>query len=224
MENLFLSDFAINRKFQCTSCSQNFLLNLLGSYEVIKFIDAIDDGMKRLSEFGNNHLMPHFIFCSNRYIDLFSANSDRLKKMFLKKLKAYGIESSVLTVVGMERHYLITKEKHKQAYDGKFQNDQYRKYYKGEAKCVYKGSINDDIESFYTNLQNQEVRNELVWSFFTPKLTKEEVKLVEKKNKEFLRTFLYCELADVDPEEMKKSDSKDKYVHCQCWRETTLLP
>ena len=29
--------------------------------------------------------------------------------------------------------------------------------------------------------------------------------------------------ADVDPEEMKKSDSKDKYLHCHCRRETWLL-
>ena len=28
---------------------------------------------------------------------------------------------------------------------------------------------------------------------------------------------------DVDPEEMKKSDSKDKYVYCYCFRETIQL-
>ena len=166
--------------------------------------------MKQISKFGNNHLMPHFIYATNHY-----TYSNKVERMFLKNMRTYGIQSSVLTVIGMERLHLITKEKQKQAYNGKLKNDQAWKY--------YKGSINDEIESFYDNLQNQEVRSELVRSFFTPKLTKEELKLVARKNKEHLRTYLYNEHADVDEEEMKKSNSKDKYVHCECWRNTVLL-
>ena len=38
-----------------------------------------------------------------------------------------------------------------------------------------------------------------------------------------MNTLLYGIYADVDKEEMKKSDSKDKYVQTACIRRTTLL-
>ena len=71
----------------------------------------------------------------------------------------------------------------------------------------YEGSINDDLERFFINLQNQkEVEHELVRSFFTPKLTNEELKLVQEGNEEHLKTYLDYNLGknpDVDVEEMK---------------------
>jgi len=77
------------------------------------------------------------------------------------------------------------------------------------------------------NLQNQkEVKEEFVKNFFTPKLTNEELKLVQERNQEHLRTYLahyYGGNPDVDVEEMKKSDSKSKYVHGRCWRFTIPL-
>ena len=89
------------------------------------------------------------------------------------------------------------------------------------------GSINDDLEKFLINLQKQkEVEYEEVRSFFTPKLTNEELKLVHEGNEEYLKTFGYYyngNNPDVDAEEMKKSDSKSKYVHARCWRKTIPL-
>ena len=65
--------------------------------------------------------------------------------------------------------------------------------------------------------------DENVHSFFTPKLTKEELKLVAEKNREHMMTYFSELRADVDVEEMKKSDSKDKYVHTRCTRKTLHL-
>ena len=92
----------------------------------------------------------------------------------------------------------------------------------------YEGSINDDLERFFINLQNQkEVKEEDVFSFFTPKLTNEELKLVQEGNKEHLKSYAYYYIdglnPDVDVEEMKKSDSKSKYVHGYCERWTIPL-
>ena len=73
------------------------------------------------------------------------------------------------------------------------------------------------------NLQNSEkTYNEEVLSFFTPKLTKEELKLVERENQEHMETYIVTH-PDVDIEEMKKPDSKDKYVHTKCIRSTKYL-
>ena len=113
----------------------------------------------------------------------------------------------------------MTKEKVKKAYQGKLKDD---KDWKEQ-----EGSINDDLETFLINLQNQkEVENEFVQSFFTPKLTNEELKLVQEGNEEHMKSyFAYFNgnNPDVDAEEMKESDSKSKYVHGDCWRITIPL-
>ena len=109
----------------------------------------------------------------------------------------------------------MTKEKVKKAYKGELKND--------EDWEDYEGSINDDLERFFINLQNQkEVKDERVRCFFTPKLTNEELKLVQEGNEEHLKSYSYRN-PDVDVEEMKKSDSKSKYVHGVCWRTTIPL-
>ena len=124
-------------------------------------------------------------------------------------------------MLNMERWKLVTKEKVKNAYKGKLKNDQ--------DWGGFEGSINDDLERFLIKLQNEkEVKEEKVYSFFTPKLTIEELKLVQEGNEEHLNTYLdYIDQVvknpDVDVEEMKKSDSKSKYVHVNCFRGTIPL-
>ena len=95
---------------------------------------------------------------------------------------------------------LITKEKAKSASKGKLKNE---KSWKNEEL-----SVNDDFETILTNLQNrEEIEEEAVHSFLTPKLTNEELKLVERENQEHLNTYFYhCagRNPDVSAEEMKK--------------------
>ena len=166
-----------------------------------------------MADFGNNDMMPHFIYCCGDYFDY---EFEHLKEIILKKMREYGIPSSILTMLRMERINLITKEKSKEAAEGKLKNDWDWKN--------YDGSINDDLDLFEKNLQNSdEIDNEEVWSFFTPKLTKEELKLVEQKKKEHMETYFLYFHADVDVNEMEKSDSKDKYVHTRCIRKTEYL-
>ena len=134
-------------------------------------------------------------------------------------MKKYGIQSSMLTMLYMGRWNLVTKEKMKKAYKGKLKDS--------EGWVDEEESINDDLERFMIDLQNQkEVKDENVYSFFTPKLTNEELKLVQEGNKEHLETYWDHCLGgnpDVDVEEMKKSDSKSRYVHASCWRRTMQL-
>ena len=177
-------------------------------------------------DFGNDEMMPHFIYC---YI--YSFCFKQLKKLILSRMKIYGIQSSILTGLQMYRRELVTKEKSKEAYEGKLKNE-----YLWEN---YEGSINDDLESFFNNLQEissleeikgkkeslEEIKGkkEEVRSFFLPKLTKEELKQVEEKNLEHMLSYTWGFGADVDPEEMKESDSKDKYLHGYCYRLTMVL-
>ena len=160
---------------------------------------------------GAKDMMPHFIYC---YYYFFAF--EKLKEIILGKMQKYGIQASILTMLYMQRSRLITKEKSKQAAEGKLKND--------PEWGDYDGSINDDLDSFINNLQNSnEVKEEEVDSFFLPKLTKEELKLVEEKNEEHMMSYGWDFDADVNIEEMKKSDSTDKYVHSWCRRKTFHL-
>ena len=76
---------------------------------------------------------------------------------------------------------------------------------------------------FFINSQNQkEMDAEFVSSFFIPKLTNEELKLVQEGNDEHLKTYSR-HYPDVDDEEMNISNSKSKYVHVYCERMTKHL-
>ena len=178
----------------------------------------IDIGVKAISDFGNGDFMPHFIYCGWHYLRA-KETRRRLQAIFLTKMKSYGIQFAILTQLGMLRWKLVTKETVKKAYQGKL------KHHKQWEK--YKGSINDDLDTFFTKFQDpKEVTDERVYSFFTPKLTEQELKLVEERNEEHLSTYSYHFAGrdpDVDVEEMKQSDSRSKYVYGQCRRWTKLL-
>ena len=175
--------------------------------------DVIDDALKAVHAFGNNHLMPHLIFCHN------SVNPPtialRLGELIFTRMKKYGIISLLLTILGMNRMNLVTKEKSKQAYQGKLKNEPGWQW--------YKGSVNDDLESFLARIHRQIFKSEKRVSFYLPKLSKEELKLVQQKNREYRETFLFSEFPYVDPEEMKKSKSKDMYMHGSCLRWTMTV-
>ena len=164
-------------------------------------------------DFGKNDSIPHFIYCYGDYN--YKKEFTKLKEILVEKMRKYGVQSAVLTLLAMRRQYLITKEKSKDVAEGKLKDDPLFK--------DTKGSINDDLDSFVKNLQiSVEIDYEDVLSFFTPKLTKEELKLVEQKNIEHMSTYCFM-YPDVEVEEMKQSDSKDKYVLSDCRRRTVFL-
>ena len=173
-----------------------------------------DAGVKSISDFGKDDLVPQFIYCGDHYYH-WEYQGSKFEEIIFTKMTKYGIQSSILTMLMMERLNLVTKEKVKKAYKGELKND--------EEWEDFEGSINDDLEKFLINLQNQkEVKYEHVRSFFTPQLTNEELKLVQEGNKKHLETYWFPN-PDVDVEEMKKSDSKSKYVHGRCSRKTIPL-
>ena len=192
--------------------------NFVRPFKEAGFLEIIDAGVATMVDLGANDMMPHFIQCIYHSLDpaFYYYLFEKLKEIILKKIQEYGIKSSILTMLHMDRINLLTKEKSKLAAEGKLKNEL--------GWRSYEGSINDDLDLFINNLQNSnEVEDEVVWSFFLPKLTKEELKLVEEKNEEHMRTYDDGLFADVGVEEMKKSDSKDKYLHSGCLRGTAHL-
>ena len=72
-----------------------------------------------------------------------------------------------------------------------------------------------------------EVYSEYEVTYFIPKLTEEEKKLVEQKDESHLMTYfkhaILGENPDVPKEEMDKSESKSKFVLGSCIRNSYLL-
>ena len=80
-----------------------------------------------------------------------------------------------------------------------------------KAGKIIKDSVNDDIDSFFEDLRLGKEPNENVHTYFLPKLTEAELKLVERKDTSYFETFLRSN-PDVEEAEMKLSESNSKFV------------
>ena len=97
-----------------------------------------------------------------------------------------------------------------------------------------KDSVNDDLESLFEDLR---LGKELSWNllslknllgkepdkdtetYFLPKLTEEELELIEKEDRTILRSF-YHGAPEVPKADLMRSKSDSKYVDCIAWRKT----
>ena len=124
-------------------------------------------------------------------------------------MKKFKIKSVIMTRIGMTRSYLITKER-------------MEKYCKGE--FGQRGdSVNDDLESLFEDIRlGKEPDDRLVLTYFLPKLTKEEMKLVEREDTSYLQTFTSRD-PDVSEAEMMLSESDSKYVRGWNLRHTIII-
>ena len=92
---------------------------------------------------------------------------------------------------------------------------------KGEERR--KDSVNDDLESFFEDLRLGKEPDRFITTYFLPKLTEEEMELVERKDKNYLDTFLWGHFnPDVAIAEIVISDS-DSFVYGDGWRKTFTI-
>ena len=124
----------------------------------------------------------------------------------------------MLTTIDMQRQRLITKE-------------ETESYCNGEKD--EKDSVNDDLESFFEKIRlgkklkhrgmsTDVPRYEYVQTYFLPKLTQEELELVQRRDTSYLKTFSSW-YPDVDKTEMMLSESDSKYVKGRSWRKTFVI-
>ena len=122
-------------------------------------------------------------------------------------MKRHKIKSVMVTNIYMERDNLITKEK--------------MESYCNEEESL-KDSVNDDLESFFENIRLGKESNEDVDTYFLPKLTEEELELVERRDSSYLQSF-WVSHPDVNETEMMLSESDSKYVHAVSKRRTFVI-
>ena len=141
------------------------------------------------------------------------------KEIFLSKMRRHGIRSAVLTILQFWPNDFKTKETVKQIHLAARKNQRHR-------------ILSEDLESFYTSLQNPErhPKEESVDIFLTKKLSEEELTLLEKRDKDFLNAFPYYRsghmhaLFENDMEEIgKSSDPESIFFRIYGHRDTIAL-
>ena len=164
--------------------------------------------MRRLAENKSEDLTLHFV-CAGDY---FWGDRDRLLSFIRVGMKKHNIEEVMMTLLRMEKMNVITKENMESFCEG---------------KRVRKESVNDDLESLYGKVRLGKQPNfEDVRTYFLPKLTEEELELVEQEDQNFLETFSWSFINNqihnphVDTTSMKMSESDSKFVQGYCWRLT----
>ena len=148
-----------------------------------------------------NEIETHFVYAG--YYSS-SYNEHNLRSFILKGMKKYKIKFVMLTGIYMRRWNLITKEA-------------MEKYCKGEKN--EKDSVNDDLESLFEDLRLGKEPKKRAWTYFLPKLTEEEMELVEKKDTSYLKTFY---LGDMK-EKREKIQSDSKFIQGRCVRRTFTI-
>ena len=122
------------------------------------YSDVVDAGVESISEFGNDHLIPHFIMCFGYWFHY--EDFETFKEIFFSKMRRYGIRSAILTISDFRRNTLETKEAVKQKHNEarKLVSSQLKKangkYTTGDR------NISEDFELYniiYISLQIQKV-------------------------------------------------------------------
>ena len=106
-----------------------------------------------------------------------------------------------------------------------------KSYYKGDIRSIdnefsWEESVQEDLESFFHKLKIGKEEREDIATYFLPKLTNEEMQLVEMKDQDHLQEYVWHFIGrpvDVDAEEFEESESDSKYVRAKCVRYTFLL-
>ena len=174
----------------------------------------LDIALEKYTKSGD--LKPHIIYVGHK----FHENQGMLHSLVFEQLKKHAIESAMITHLFMYKNYLMTKERMEKFFD--------LKRYTGEYDWVPRESINDNLENFVEELCHRKEQEHSSQPYFVSKLTKEEMKLVENRNKEYTETYFRGSFGsdrslDISAEEIKLSESKSKYVNAQCYRTTSIV-
>ena len=160
----------------------------------------------------------HFIWAGNAS---FYSYKKEIRNYFKKAMKQHGLDSAMLTIIGMEKQNCITKET-------------FEKFYQVDKDIDERDdlSIGEDLESFIRRIKLGEINKqtipkggELKESFKFSLLNEDEKRKLEIKDEDFMKTFFMGEWdeADVPDAEMKMSESKLKFARSFCYRETYLI-
>ena len=200
--------------------------------------DIFTEALEKASMHETNSIDNHFIIGSRFHAKMAVKKLsvinpvERLMHWLLNEVKSQEIRSLYVTILTEVRGNLITKEMHEDIYDEKASMMKKSYYY---TKVLIKEpnplhmSVNDDFEWSIKLIRHGERLQQNNFLFLQPMLNPYELKLMEKKDETFLRSFMGHHLADKVPgaradvheEELRHfpdSDPRLRYVSCCCIR------
>ena len=213
--------------------------------------DILDEALEKATTHETKSTDNHFIIGSSFHslpIDNISTitRMDILVDWLFNEVKSKKMGSLYITILAGIRANLITKESHKQMYDGKHAAhvNSYPAH-SGREKLITTPlpfSVNDDFELSIKFIRHGKRLEHEIPLFLQPMLNPYELKLIRKKDESFLRSFtghlaglavkvppavnVPPATADVSEEELKRfpySDPSIRYVHCFCIRRSYYL-
>ena len=118
-------------------------------------------------------------------------------------MKKFKMKTVTVTILCMERVRLMHQE-------------DMEKFTRGIER-TFRGmegfdSVNDDLESLFGDFRLEKEPSIAKLTYFSPKLTEEELALVERKDLNYMKTFREGKDADLPEPEMKMSKSDSKFV------------
>ena len=161
--------------------------------------------MQKNSDSVARELKIHLVYAGDHYI----YHEAKLRSFIWNGMKNNKIKSVMVTKICMTRENLITKER-------------MESICRGEEKEL-KDSVNDDLESLFEDIRLGKQLDEWTETYFLPKLTEEELELVEKRDTDYLYTFYYRFDSDVVDTEMRRSESDSKFALSGCSRRTFTI-
>ena len=145
----------------------------------------------------------------------------KAKRGIQKALKNFGCTSAILSTVYMTKDNCITKERFDEMYKTKEESEERMDL-----------SVGEDLETFIERIKNGEINKDTIpedgeWkrTFLLCLLDEEERKKLERKDKDFMETFIgnHFGRADVPEAEWKASESNMKFAKSDCWRDTYFI-
>ena len=179
---------------------------------------SIESAFQNISEREVKDLEPHFVYAGEYHLYSIHESDNPLQTSLLKLMKKYQIESVILTIIYMEKEQLVTKET-------------MESYYKGD-HSPRNISVNDDLERLFQDLQLGKEPSDDAIAYYLPKLTVDEMALVEKKDRTYFQIFFtgvyppnwnHSKKPDVDDDEMKMSESRSKFILAKSHRKSFKL-
>ena len=166
---------------------------------------TIDSAFKKLAENKTKDLQVHFVFAGYFYMFI----RKKLHQLMIEGMKKYNLKNVMMTIISMKRVRLITKEKRDE-------------YCLGNVHSREKKSFNCDLESLLEQIRLGQTPEYNIQTYFMPRLTEEEIELVERKDDEYMKTFSNSQ-PDVTEAEMKISQSDSKFCLTACSRTTITV-
>ena len=141
-----------------------------------------DSEFRTLSEAGREDSQIHIIYDGSYYV--VRKNATKMVPLLLNGIKKYKIK--LVTTIIQARDKLVTKERMEAYCSGQIQD---LKIDDNLTLHLVNNSVNDDLETFFEECQIGKYSVWPSWSYFMPKLTTKELKLIEMRDENHLKTY-----------------------------------